>query len=214
MPGPDGQTSAGVAVRAEGARSIARSIPAIVWIHGDGVNQGYDGWHVQRNYAVYYSFHQYLLQQGYVVIAPDYRGSIGYGKAWREGVYMDVGGKDAKDAWMVTNYLKTLPYVDMDRVGVWGLSYGGFFTLIAVTDQPKLFRAAVDVAGVADYAMYYEDPYHGGWTASRIGTPEQNPEGVRERLAALARRSARAAAARAARHVGRERAVPAFGAAD
>ena len=63
----------------------------------------------------------------------------------------------------------------MDRVGVWGLSYGGFFTLIAVTDQPTLFRAAVDVAGVADYAMYYEDPYHGGWTASRIGTPEQNP---------------------------------------
>ena len=53
--------------------------PAIVWIHGDGVNQNYDGWHVQRNYAVYYSFHQYLLQQGYVVIAPDYRGSIGYG---------------------------------------------------------------------------------------------------------------------------------------
>jgi dipeptidyl-peptidase-4 len=77
---------------------------------------------------------------------------------------------------MVANYLKTLPYVDMDRVGVWGLSYGGFFTLIAVTDQPRLFRAAVDVAGVVDYAMYYEDPYHGGWTASRIGTPEQNPK--------------------------------------
>jgi dipeptidyl aminopeptidase/acylaminoacyl peptidase len=149
--------------------------PVVVWIHGDGVNQNYDGWHVQRNYAVYYSFHQYLLQQGYIVIAPDYRGSIGYGRAWRDGVYMDVGGKDAKDAWMVTNYLKTLPYVDMDRVGVWGLSYGGFFTLIAVTDQPTLFRAAVDVAGVVDYAMYYEDPYHGGWTASRIGTPEQNP---------------------------------------
>ena len=59
---------------------------------------------------------------------------------------------------------------------MWGLSYGGFFTLIAVTDQPTLFRAAVDVAGVADYAMYYDDPYHGGWTASRIGTPEQNPK--------------------------------------
>ena len=82
---------------------------------------------------------------------------------------------DSKDAWMVANYLKTLGYVDTERVGVWGLSYGGFFTLIAVTDQPKLFRAAVDVAGVADYAMYYEDPYHGGWTASRIGTPDQNP---------------------------------------
>jgi dipeptidyl aminopeptidase/acylaminoacyl peptidase len=173
--GPDGQKVPAWLFVPKGLDRTKKH-PAIVWIHGDGVNQGYDGWHVQRNYAVYYSFHQYLLQKGYVVIMPDYRGSIGYGKAWREGVYMDVGGKDAKDAWMVTNYLKTLPYVDMDRVGVWGLSYGGFFTLIAVTDQPKLFRAAVDVAGVADYAMYYEDPYHGGWTASRIGTPEQNPK--------------------------------------
>jgi dipeptidyl aminopeptidase/acylaminoacyl peptidase len=154
----------------------AKKHPAVVWIHGDGINQNYDGWHVQRNYAVYYSFHQYLLQKGYVVIAPDYRGSIGYGREWRTGVYMDVGGNDAKDAWMAANYLKTLGYVDVDRVGVWGLSYGGFFTLIAVTDQPKVFRAGVDVAGVVDYAMYYEDPYHGGWTAARIGTPEQNPK--------------------------------------
>ena len=173
--GPDGQNVPAWLFVPKGLDRTKKH-PAIVWIHGDGVNQGYDGWHVQRNYAVYYSFHQYLLQKGYVVIMPDYRGSIGYGKAWREGVYMDVGGKDAKDAWMVTNYLKTLPYVDMERVGVWGLSYGGFFTLIAVTDQPKLFRAAVDVAGVADSAMYYEDPYHGGWTASRIGTPEQHPD--------------------------------------
>jgi dipeptidyl aminopeptidase/acylaminoacyl peptidase len=149
--------------------------PAIIWIHGDGVNQNYDGWHVQRNYAVYYSFH-HLLQQGYVVFAPDYRGSIGYGRDWRNGVFMDVGGKDAKDAWMSANYLKTLSYVDSDRIGVWGLSYGGFFTLIAMTDQPTLFRAGVDVAGVVNYVMYYSDPYHGGWTASRIGTPEQNPQ--------------------------------------
>jgi dipeptidyl aminopeptidase/acylaminoacyl peptidase len=173
--GPDGQQVPGWLFVPKGLDRTKKH-PAIVWIHGDGVNQNYDGWHVQRNYAVYYSFHQYLLQQGYVVVAPDYRGSIGYGRAWREAVHMDVGGKDAKDAWMIANYLKTLPYVDTDRVGVWGLSYGGFFTLIAVTDQPKLFRAAVDVAGVVDYAMYYEDPYHGGWTASRIGTPEQNPK--------------------------------------
>jgi dipeptidyl aminopeptidase/acylaminoacyl peptidase len=173
--GPDGQQ---VPAWLFVPKSLDRSKkhPAIVWIHGDGVNQNYDGWHVQRNYAVYYSFHQYLLQKGYVVIAPDYRGSIGYGRDWRTGVYMDVGGNDAKDAWMAANYLKTLPYVDVDRVGVWGLSYGGFFTLIAVTDQPKLFRAAVDVAGVVDYEMYYEDPFHGGWTASRIGTPQEHPE--------------------------------------
>ncbi|MGB6877476.1 MAG: prolyl oligopeptidase family serine peptidase [Candidatus Acidiferrales bacterium] len=150
--------------------------PAIVWIHGDGINQNYDGWHVERNYAVYYSFHQCLLQEGYVVFAPDYRGSIGYGRDWRDAVYHDIGGKDAKDAWMAGNYLKTLPYVDPNRIGVWGLSYGGFFTLKALTDQPTLFRAGVDVAGVVDFAMYYTDPYRSEWTASRIGTPEQNPE--------------------------------------
>ena len=150
--------------------------PAIVWIHGDGINQNYDGWHVQRNYAVYYSFHQYLLQQGYVVFSPDYRGSIGYGSKWRSAVHMDVGGKDAEDASRAGDYLATLRYVDANRIGVWGLSYGGFFTLIAVTRHPLLFRSAVDVAGVVDYRMYYEDPYHGDWTASRIGTPEQNPK--------------------------------------
>ena len=173
--GPDGQQVPGWLFVPKNLDRTKKH-PAIIWIHGDGVNQNYDGWHVQRNYAVYYSFHQYLLQQGYVVFAPDYRGSIGYGRDWRNGVYMDVGGKDAKDAWMSANYLKTLPYVDIDRIGVWGLSYGGFFTLIAMTDQPKLFRAGVDVAGVVDYVMYYSDPYHGDWTASRIGTPEQNPQ--------------------------------------
>lgn len=175
FPGPDGKPVPGWLFV---PRNLDRSKkhPAIIWVHGDGVNQNYDGWHVQRNYAVYYSFHQYLLQQGYVVFAPDYRGSIGYGRDWRNGVYMDVGGKDAQDAWMSANFLKTLPYVDADRIGIWGLSYGGFFTLIAMTDQPILFKAGVDVAGVVDYVMYYSDPYHGDWTESRIGRPEQNPQ--------------------------------------
>ena len=175
FPGPDGKPVPGWLFV---PRNLDRSKkhPAIIWVHGDGVNQNYDGWHVQRNYAVYYSFHQYLLQEGYIVFAPDYRGSIGYGRDWRNGVYMDVGGKDAKDAWMSANFLKTLPYVDTDRIGIWGLSYGGFFTLIAMTDQPTLFKAGVDVAGVVDYVMYYSDPYHGDWTESRIGRPEQNPQ--------------------------------------
>jgi dipeptidyl aminopeptidase/acylaminoacyl peptidase len=175
FPGADGQMVPGWLFVPKGLDKTKKH-PVIIWIHGDGVNQNYNGWHVQRNYAVYYSIHQYFLQKGYIVFAPDYRGSIGYGRDWRTGVHMDVGGKDAKDAWMSANYLKTLAYVDPDRIGIWGLSYGGFFTLIAMTDQPTLFRAGVDVAGVADYVMYYSDPYHGEWTASRIGTPEQNPE--------------------------------------
>jgi dipeptidyl aminopeptidase/acylaminoacyl peptidase len=175
FPGADGQPVPGWLFVPKGL-DRSKKHPAVVWIHGDGINQNYDGWHVQRNYAVYYSFHQYLLQQGYVVFAPDYRGSIGYGRDWRNGVYMDVGGNDAKDAWMAGNYLKTLPYVESQRIGVWGLSYGGFFTLIAMTDQPTLFRAGVDVAGVADYVMYYHDPYHNDWTEGRMGTPEQYPK--------------------------------------
>jgi dipeptidyl aminopeptidase/acylaminoacyl peptidase len=175
FPAADGQSVPGWLFVPKGLDKTKKH-PAVVWIHGDGINQNYDGWHVQRNYAVYYSFHQYLLQQGYVVFAPDYRGSIGYGRDWRNGVYMDVGGQDAKDAWMAGNYLKTLPYVDSQRMGVWGLSYGGFFTLIAMTDQPTLFRAGVDVAGVADYVMYYHDPYNNDWTEGRMGTPEQNPK--------------------------------------
>ena len=174
-PGPDGKSvPAWLFVPKNLDRTKQHA--AVVWIHPDGVNQNYNGWHPDRNEAVYYEFHQYLLQQGYVVIAPDYRGSIGYGRDWRNDVYMDVGGNDAKDARMATGYLKTLGYVDPDRIGVWGLSYGGFFTLLAVTQEPTLFRAAVDVAGVADYALYYEDPYHGGWTRSRIGTPEEHPD--------------------------------------
>jgi dipeptidyl aminopeptidase/acylaminoacyl peptidase len=175
FPGADGVPEPGW-LFVPGTLDRGRKHPAVVWIHGDGINQNYDGWHIQRNYAVYYSFHQYLLQQGYVVFAPDYRGSIGYGSKWRSAVYMDVGGKDAEDASKAGEYLATLPYVDANRIGVWGLSYGGFFTLIAVTRHPTLFRSGVDVAGVVDYRMYYEDPYHGDWTASRIGTPEQNPQ--------------------------------------
>ena len=174
-PGPDGKAvPAWLFVPKHFDRTKKHA--AIVWIHPDGVNQNYDGWHPDRNEAVYYEFHQYLLQQGYVVIAPDYRGSIGYGREWRNDVYMDVGGNDAKDARMAATYLKSLGYVDAERIGVWGLSYGGFFTLLAITQEPTWFRAAVDVAGVADYKLYYDDPYHGGWTTSRIGTPDEHPD--------------------------------------
>ena len=153
----------------------SRRHPAIVWIHGDGINQNYDGWHTQLNYATYYGFHQYLVQRGYVVIAPDYRGSIGYGREWRQAVYMDVGGADARDASAAGDYLKTLNYVDPDRIGVWGLSYGGYFTLIAMADRPTLFRCGVDVAGSVDYRMWYQDP-GGVWVVGRMGTPESNPK--------------------------------------
>jgi dipeptidyl aminopeptidase/acylaminoacyl peptidase len=149
--------------------------PAVVWVHGDGITQNYDGWHTRRDYAVYYSFHQYLVSRGYVVLAVDYRGSIGYGRDWRQGHYRDLGGRDYEDIAAGVGYLKTLGYVDTERVGVWGLSYGGFLALQAVTVTPELFRCAIDVAGVPDWRDWYHDP-DGPWIRARLGRPEDDPQ--------------------------------------
>lgn len=153
----------------------SRKHPAIVWVHGDIITQNYEGWHVRRDYAVYYSFHQYLLQKGYVVLAPDYRGSTGYSKEWRQGLHRDLGGREYQDVAAGGDYLKTLGFVDGNRMGIWGLSYGGFLTLQAVTMDPTEFACAVDVAGVTDWGDYTRDPGQ-AWHDARMGTREDNPK--------------------------------------
>jgi dipeptidyl aminopeptidase/acylaminoacyl peptidase len=149
--------------------------PAVIWIHGDGIAQNYDGWHTRRDYAVYYSFHQFLAQRGYVVIAPDYRGSVGYGREWRTAPYRDLGGLDYQDVAAAVPYLESLSYVDSGRVGVWGLSYGGFLTLQALTSHPERYRCGIDVAGVQDFRDWFRDP-GGNWVGGRLGDPAQNPD--------------------------------------
>src|SRR5262245_58900139 len=145
--------------------------PAVVWIHGSGPDQNFIGWH-PGSYRMYYSLCQYLAQQGYVVLTPDYRGSSGYSRDWATGVHMLLGVGDTADVAAGADYLKTLGYVDPNRIGVIGLSFGGFLTLQAVTVDPTLWRAAIDVAGVVDWATYGG----GGYATPRIGTPVQNPE--------------------------------------
>ena len=86
---------------------------------------------------MYYSLCQYFVQQGYVVLTPDYRGSSGYSRDWSTGVHMGVGVNDTADVASGADYLKTLGYVDSDRIGVFGLSYGGFLTLQAMTVDPN-----------------------------------------------------------------------------
>jgi len=109
------------------------------------------------------------------VLSVDYRGSIGYGREWRQGHYRDLGGKDYGDIAAGVAYLKTLGYVDGDRVGIWGLSYGGFMALQALTVTPGLFRCAIDVAGVEDWNDWYRDP-GGPWIRGRMGRPDENQE--------------------------------------
>lgn len=148
----------------------SRKHPALVWIHGSGSDQNFLGWH-PGSYRMYYSLCQYLAQQGYVILTPDYRGSSGYSRDWSTGVHMGVGVNDTADVASGADYLKTLTYVDPDRIGVFGLSYGGFLTLQAMTVDPTLWRAGVNVAGVVDWATY-----GAGYTTPRLGTPVQNPD--------------------------------------
>ncbi len=148
----------------------SRKHPAIVWIHGSGSDQNFLGWH-PGSYRMYYSVSQYLVQQGYVVLTPDYRGSSGYSRDWATGVHMGLGVNDAADVASGADYLKTLDYVDPDRIGVWGLSYGGYPHAAGDDRDPLLWRCGINVAGVVDWATY-----GAGYTTPRLGTPVENPE--------------------------------------
>jgi dipeptidyl aminopeptidase/acylaminoacyl peptidase len=151
-----------------------RKHPAIVWIHGSGSDQNFIGWH-PGSYRMYYSASVYLAQQGYVVITPDYRGSSGYSRDWATGVHMGLGIFDAADVLAGADYLKTLDYVDPERIGVWGLSYGGYLTLQTMHQDPTLFRCGINVAGVVDWATY-----GAGYTTPRLGTPVEHPQIYRD----------------------------------
>ena len=93
---------------------------------------------------------QFLVQQGYIVVQVDVRGSVGYGRAFREAFLMDYGGKDLDDLEAVANGLKALPYVDGSRIGIWGSSYGGLLSVYALLKKPGLFAAGVAGAPAVD----------------------------------------------------------------
>jgi Tol biopolymer transport system component/dienelactone hydrolase len=144
--------------------------PAIIWVHGSGDGQNYLGWQ-PGSWRMYYAMHQYFAQQGYVILTVDYRGNSGYSREWATGDYGDPGGTETGDVNAGADYLKTLPYVDGDRIGVWGLSYGGYMVMQSLVVDPKLFNCAIDVAGVGDWATYNLS------VASRLGSnPSENPE--------------------------------------
>ncbi len=146
--------------------------PAIIWVHGSGADQNYLAWHPGA-YRMYYAVSQYLAQQGYVILTPDYRGSSGYSRAWATGTSRDLGGGETQDVNAGADYLKTLSYVDPHRIGIWGLSYGGFMTMQSILTDPTLFRCAINVAGVGDWETWTT----GGMILGRLGdTPVTNPE--------------------------------------
>ena len=104
------------------------------------------------------SLQQFLVKQGYIVVQVDVRGSVGYGRAFREAFLMDYGGRDLDDLQAVADGLRGLPYVDGQRMGIWGSSYGGLLTVYSLLKRPGLFAAGVAGAPAVDpYAFGPDD---------------------------------------------------------
>ena len=107
--------------------------------------------------GVYTLVQQMLVQRGYIVVQVDVRGSTGYGRAFREEFLLDFTGEDLDDVESAANYMATLPYVDADRMGIWGSSYGGTLTVYALLKKPGLFRAGVAAASAVDPYFFGTD---------------------------------------------------------
>ena len=143
--------------------------PAVVFIHGAGYLQdAFDGW---SYYFREHMFHELLARRGYVVLDLDYRGSAGYGRDWRTAIYRRMGHPELEDLADGLAWLAATNNVDPERVGVYGGSYGGFLTLMALFREPGLFAAGAALRPVTDWA-HYNHPY----TSNILNTPELDPE--------------------------------------
>lgn len=147
--------------------------PAVIYVHGSGTATS-----VLEQWGSYqelrFVFNNYLAAQGYVVLEMDYRGSTGYGREWHRGVYLDMAGPDLDDVVGGVEYLKTLKNVDTTRVGIWGVSYGGFMTAAGLFKTPDVFKAGAAFSGVYDW-----ENYNAGYTQQRLTSPAENPEAYR-----------------------------------
>jgi dipeptidyl aminopeptidase/acylaminoacyl peptidase len=151
-----------------------RERAAVVHAHGGGYRHfSHRGWSVY-GYGNHLGLINYLLGQGYVVLDFDYRGSAGFGRDYRTDIYRSMGEKDVEGAIAAVDYLSSVHGVDRSRVGVYGVSYGGFFTLMALFKHPGLFAAGVANAAVSDWAHYNH-----GWTGRILNVPVSDPEAYR-----------------------------------
>ncbi len=123
--------------------------PAIVFVHGGPARQMLLGYHYMQFYHWAYGINQWLASQGYVVLSVNYRSGIGYGRTFRTAPNTGGSGNaEYQDVLAGGQYLQTRPDVDPQRVGIWGLSYGGVLTAQALARNSDIFKAGVDLAGV------------------------------------------------------------------
>ena len=141
---------------------------AVIFVHGAGYLQNVHKW--WSSYFREYFFHNLLTDLGYTVLDIDYRGSAGYGRDWRTGIYRHMGGKDLSDQVDGANFLIQQQGVEAGRVGIYGGSYGGFITLMALFNHGDLFTSGAALRSVTDWAHYNH-----GYTANILNTPEEDP---------------------------------------
>ena len=137
---------------------------------GPGSQQVLDSWNAGNMGGCLYE--HYLAQQGFISVCVDGRGTGGRGAVFDKQTYMNLGLLEAKDQVETALYLGSLPYVDKDRIAIWGWSYGGFMTLMAMTEGRGVFAAGVAVAPVTNY-RFYDSIY----TERYMRTPKENGTG-------------------------------------
>jgi dipeptidyl aminopeptidase/acylaminoacyl peptidase len=143
--------------------------PAVLFVHGAGYLQNVHKW--WSSYYREYMFHHLLMERGFMVMDVDYRASAGYGRDWRTAIYRHMGGKDLSDQVDAVKYLVAEHGVDPKRVGLYGGSYGGFITLMAMFTKPDVFAAGAALRPVTDWAHYNH-----GYTSNILNTPQSDAE--------------------------------------
>ncbi|HEU4555058.1 MAG TPA: prolyl oligopeptidase family serine peptidase [Chitinophaga sp.] len=137
---------------------------AVIFVHGAGYLQNAHKW--WSAYFREYMFNNLLADNGYTVLDIDYRGSAGYGRNWRTGIYRHMGGKDLDDQVDGAQYLVAQQGIDAKRIGMYGGSYGGFMTLMAMFTTPDVFAAGAALRAVTDWAHYNH-----GYTSNILNEP-------------------------------------------
>ncbi|MBZ4188662.1 S9 family peptidase [Niabella beijingensis] len=139
-------------------------MPAVFFVHGAGYLQNAHKW--WSSYFREYMFNNLLADNGYYVMDIDYRGSAGYGRDWRTGIYRHMGGKDLTDHVDAVKYLTDTYKIDPAKVGIYGGSYGGFMTLMALFTTPDVFASGAALRPVTDWANYNH-----GYTSNILNEP-------------------------------------------
>ncbi len=138
---------------------------AVIFVHGAGYLHNIGNF--WSPYPREYMFHHFLASKGYVVLDIDYRGSAGYGRDWRTAIYRWMGGRDLQDQVDGSRYLQKEFGINPERIGMYGGSYGGFMTLMALFTEPKQFGAGAALRSVTDWAHY-----NNGYTGQILNMPQ------------------------------------------